>query len=157
MGQATTKGMPIKFNKQQATLYIQDDQHEIKVVCSKQGLLYPVKTNQGEALTAEVHHGGLDNVAPTYRWHDRFGHLHTPTLKLCQNPNLVRGLPSTNFKSIDICEGCMYWKMAQKTLPLSNSKTKELLQLVPLDGCGPITPNSLSRARYFIIFIDNTS
>ena len=157
VGQATAKGMTVKFSKQEATLYIQDDQHEIKIVCPKQGQLYPVKANLGEALAAEVHQGGVDNVSPTYLWHCRFGHLHTPTLKLCQNQNLVRGLPSTIFKSIDICEGCMYGKMAQKSFPLSNSKTKELLQLVHMDVCGPITPNSLSGARYFITFIDNTS
>ena len=157
VGQATAKGMTIKFSKQQATLYIQDDQHEIKIVCPKQGQLYPVKANQGEALAAEVHQGGVENVSPTYLWHCKFGHLHTPTLKLCQSQNLVRGLPSTIFKAIDICEGCMCGKMAQKSFPLSNSKTKELLQLVHMDVCGPITPNSLSGARYFITFIDNTS
>ena len=46
--------------------------------------------------------------------------------------------------------------MTQKTFPLSNSKTKELLQLVHMDVCRPITPNSLFGARYFITFIDNT-
>ena len=54
--------MTIKFSKQQATLYIQDDQHEIKIVCPKQGQLYPVKANQGEGLVAEVHEGGMDKI-----------------------------------------------------------------------------------------------
>ena len=85
MGQAIAKGKTIRFNKQQATLYIQDDQHEIKIVCPKQGQLYPVKANQGEALAVEVYQGGVDNVSHTYLWHYRFGHLHTPTLMLCQS------------------------------------------------------------------------
>ena len=33
VGRDTAKGMIIKFSKQQATLYIQDDQHKIKIVC----------------------------------------------------------------------------------------------------------------------------
>ena len=42
--------MTIKFSTQQATRYIQDDQHEIKIVC------------QGEGLVAEVHEGGMDKI-----------------------------------------------------------------------------------------------
>ena len=66
MGQATAKGMTIKFSKQQATQYIQDDQHEIKIACPKQGQLYPINANLGEALVAEVHQIEENNVSATY-------------------------------------------------------------------------------------------
>ena len=37
VGQATTKGMMIKFSKQPTTMYIRDDQHEIKLYVQNMG------------------------------------------------------------------------------------------------------------------------
>ena len=47
--------MTIKFNNQQATPYIQDDQNWIKTICLKQGKLYHINTKQRDALVVEVH------------------------------------------------------------------------------------------------------
>jgi hypothetical protein len=36
-------------------------------------------------------------------------------------------------------------------------RAKKVLELIYTDICGPITPNSLSKHRYFITFIDDFS
>jgi transposase InsO family protein len=53
-----------------------------------------------------------------------------------------------------LCEGCVLGKHPRNFFPKEASyRAKKVLDLVHTDICGPITPNSLGKYRYFIIFI----
>ena len=129
------------------------------IVCPKQGHLYPVAARQIEALSTEVcHNHNQDNVSSTYLWHCRLGHIHIQALRECQKQKSVRGMPTISFKTIKVCEGCLYGKMSHKSLSPSSTNTTEPLQLVHSDLCGPFSSiyvwckifHCLHRQRYKI-------
>ena len=93
----------------------------------------------------------------TYLWHCRFGHINISALQQCQQLKRIKGLPEKGFKAIFICESCLFGKMSHQRFAKSKTVTEFPLQLVHTDLCGPLPIPSLSRARYSISFIDNTT
>ncbi|GLU15868.1 hypothetical protein SLE2022_323240 [Rubroshorea leprosula] len=70
---------------------------------------------------------------------------------------MVKGLPSVN-QPDQLCEGCLLGKQSRKSFPKqSQSRATRPLQLVHTDVCGPITPCSFGKNKYFLLFIDDYS
>lgn len=67
------------------------------------------------------------------------------------------GTPNLNSNYIGICKGCVLGKNLKKPFPLSEHKSKSVLELVHTYLCGPIPTLSLGRFSYYIIFIDDFS
>ena len=51
----------------------------------------------------------------------------------------------------------MKGKNTKKTFPSSESKAKDILEIIHSDVCGPMSSNSLSRYAYYVSFIDDFS
>ena len=66
-------------------------------------------------------------------------------------------MPTISFKTIKVCEGCLYEKMSHKSFSPSSTNTTDPLQLIHSDLCGSFSIPSMSGAKYFITFIDNTT
>jgi transposase InsO family protein len=93
----------------------------------------------------------------TWLWHLRFGHLNFGGLRQLSNKRMVKNIPHIDH-SDKLCEGCVLGKHPRNFFPKETSyRAKKVLELVRIDICGPITPNSLGKHRYFIIFIDDFS
>jgi transposase InsO family protein len=93
----------------------------------------------------------------TWLWHLRFGHLNFGGLKQLSNKRMVKNIPHIDH-SDKLCEGCVLGKHPRNSFPKESSyRAKKVLELVHTDICGPITPNSLGKHRYFITFIDDFS
>lgn len=54
-----------------------------------------------------------------------------------------------------VCKGCALGKNVKKSFPSSESRSKEILDLVHSDVCGPISMKSLGGSLYYITFIDD--
>lgn len=82
-------------------------------------------------------------------WHRRLGHASAGKLNILlqtkMNPN--------DLKCVTCCEG----KQSRKPFLSSERKTKNLLELIHTDVCGPLTPQSIGGAKYFITFVDDYS
>ncbi|CAN1222821.1 Retrovirus-related Pol polyprotein from transposon TNT 1-94 [Linum grandiflorum] len=90
-------------------------------------------------------------------WHLRFGHLNFGGLKLLGQKKMVHGLPIINHPE-QLCEGCLVGKQFRTSFPKESlSRAKAPLELVHTDRCGPITPTSLGKNKYFLLFIDDYS
>ena len=70
---------------------------------------------------------------------------------------MVTSMPDLQFEHDGICRGCALGKNAKKYILNSNRRSKEILDLVHLDICGPMSTPSLSVFLYYVIFIDNFS
>ncbi|KAL0410575.1 UNVERIFIED_CONTAM: Retrovirus-related Pol polyprotein from transposon TNT 1-94 [Sesamum latifolium] len=93
----------------------------------------------------------------SWLWHLRFGHLNFDGLKMMSKERMVKGLPPINHPN-QLCEGCLYGKQARKSFPKeSMTRAQHPLELIHSDVCGPITPCSLGKNRYFLLFIDDYS
>ena len=56
-----------------------------------------------------------------------------------------------------MCEICIKGKQTQKPYSTSTTRSKETLELIHTDVCGPMRTVSLAGSRYFVTFIDDKS
>ncbi|UYV79912.1 hypothetical protein LAZ67_18001028, partial [Cordylochernes scorpioides] len=121
----------------------------------RNGLYILSQINCPKALaTREICIAGEKNYE---KWHSRFGHLNLQDLKKLKMQNIVYGLPNFDVKNFT-CEVCLKGK--QTRLPFqkeSFTRSREPLELVHTDICGPMRTKSLGGALYFSTFIDDFS
>lgn len=90
-------------------------------------------------------------------WHHRFGHLNFKGLRTLQYKKMVGGLPSLKTPA-KVCEDCIVGKQHRESIPKkSHWRATQKLQLIHADICRPMKPESNSRKRYLITFIDDFS
>jgi hypothetical protein len=87
-------------------------------------------------------------------WHTRFGHLPFQSLSLLQKNSMVKGLPIFK-EQIPPCESCILGKNKRTSFPPSSNQAKQHLELVHIDLCGPMQPESIGGSFYFLTFIDD--
>lgn len=91
-------------------------------------------------------------------WHYKLGHLNKPDLKSMAKNGAVYGLKSNSDQKMSKCEVCIREKQARALFPKSEGEsTKDLLEIVHSDVCGPMRTESYSGAKYFMTFIDDKS
>ncbi|GAU30308.1 hypothetical protein TSUD_385290 [Trifolium subterraneum] len=90
-------------------------------------------------------------------WHYRLGHLNFRDLNQMQRKRMVSGLPDIKV-SYEVCEECVQAKQPKSSFSKdAERRTKDLLEIVYSDVCGPLQVNSLGGNKYFVTFIDNHS
>nr|KYP39567.1 Retrovirus-related Pol polyprotein from transposon TNT 1-94 [Cajanus cajan] len=90
-------------------------------------------------------------------WHLRFGHLNFGSLSQLAKKEMVIGLPHIE-KSDATCESCMLGKQARNPFKVHlETRSKDVLEVIYTDVCGPFEVPSLGGNRYFITFIDDFS
>ena len=70
---------------------------------------------------------------------------------------MVTGLPKLNQDHSSICKGCALGKNTRSPFHDSTRKTNNVLELIHLDLCGPMSVPSLGGFWYYILFIDDFS
>lgn len=92
-------------------------------------------------------------------WHRRYGHLNYDSLFNIKRFELANGFDFKNVVSAnnEICEVCV--KSKQKCFPYrsKSSRSGRVLELIHTDVCGPLTPMSYNKKRYFVTFVDDYS
>lgn len=92
------------------------------------------------------------------KWHNRYGHLNFSSLQKLSSKKLVCGLDVLNVPQNINCKVCMESKICAQAFPqVSQTRSKELLELIHTDVCGPINKPSVGGSRYFVTFIDDMS
>ncbi|CAA7051764.1 unnamed protein product [Microthlaspi erraticum] len=72
-----------------------------------------------------------------------------------QEKDLVKGLPKFVVQK-ESCGACNLGKQSRKSFPKeSQTKTRERLEIVHTDVCGPMQHKSLDGSRYFLLFLDD--
>jgi hypothetical protein len=130
------KGYMVTFMKKKALLWPEDGELSSAIMIGvREGGLYKVP---GRPIHALVH----STVSPCEVWHRRFGHLHFRALPSLQK--MVSGMPVFQFEHDSICRGCVLGKNIKKSFPISSKRSKEILELIHSDVCGPMSAPSLS-------------
>jgi transposase InsO family protein len=70
---------------------------------------------------------------------------------------MVTGLPEIQIQHEGICKGCALGKNVKGSFPSSDNRSKEILELIHSDVCGPMTVASLNGYLYYVLFIDDHS
>ena len=69
----------------------------------------------------------------------------------------VREIPNLKKLDIGLCKNCQIGKMGKTSFKSKNYHSKEVLELVHIDLCGPIGIESYSGKKFFILFVDDYS
>jgi hypothetical protein len=70
---------------------------------------------------------------------------------------MVEGIPELQSTHEGICRGCALGKNVKNPFSSSNSRSKEILDLIHSDVCGPMPVKSLGGSLYYVTFIDDYS
>jgi hypothetical protein len=80
-----------------------------------------------------------------------------PYLKRLSAKEMVRGLPCLDHVE-QFCDVCVLTKQRQLPFPQQSSfRSKERLELVHGDLCGPVTPATPGGRHYFLLLVDDLS
>ena len=94
----------------------------------------------------------LNDLNPTYIWHCRLGHISENRMKKLHEDGL---LSSFDFESYETCEACLLGKMTKTPFTGFPERALDLLELIHIDVCGPISTTVRGEFQYFITFTDD--
>jgi hypothetical protein len=87
--------------------------------------------------------------------HRRLSHIHYRALPALGK--MVTGLPEMQIHHKGVCKGCSLGKNVKGSFPRSDNRSKEILDLMHLDVCGPMTVAYLNGYLYYVLFIHDHS
>ncbi|UYV81355.1 hypothetical protein LAZ67_20000905, partial [Cordylochernes scorpioides] len=151
VSQTEDKGKHIKISNHKARVFSDN-----RVICVARNLngLYIVR---GKPILQNAHLAS--SSPPTLElWHKRFMHINADTLNKLAKNCVVNGLEISKGE-MSICDDCCMTKSTMsphKSSPYK-IKTKNLLELVHSDLCGPFPVESFAGSRYFLTFTDDFS
>ncbi|UYV65931.1 hypothetical protein LAZ67_3005907 [Cordylochernes scorpioides] len=149
VSQTEDKGKHIKICNHKARVFSDN-----RVICVARNLngLYIVR---GKPILQNAHLAS--SSPPTLElWHKRFMHINADTLNKLAKNCVVNGLEISKGE-MSICDDCCMTKSTMsphKSSPYK-IKTKNLLELIHSDLCGPV--DSFAGSRYFLTFTDDFS
>src|SRR5579871_5655493 len=90
---------------------------------------------------------------PFQLWHQRFGHLNRTSLsKTLKDLRIEEPLDIQSY-----CISCLKGRMSKAYNKGLATRASIRLELIHSDLCGPFPIQSISGARYFIIFVDDAT
>jgi hypothetical protein len=70
---------------------------------------------------------------------------------------MVEGITERQYTHEGICKGCVIGKNVKKRFSSNNNRSKEILDLIHSDVCGPMPVKYIGGSLYYVIFIDDYS
>ena len=96
----------------------------------------------------------VDNDSATYLWHCRLGHIGVKRMKKLHADGLLESL---GYESFDTCESCLMGKMTKTPFSGTMERATDLLEIIHIDVCGPISVEARDGHHYFRTFTDELS
>ena len=147
VGVCTSEGYNVVFRKQDVEISIDNEIiAQGKIQCNK---IY--------RLLFKVREGHQANIAHDLQvWHERAGHINKRSLKTMADKNIVEGVQMNGHRQTS-CEACHIGKAHRQPFNQIQQKKTYPGEFFHTDVCGPMDTPSLSGARYFLTFKDDSS
>jgi hypothetical protein len=143
------KGYKITFLEGRVLAWHKDSHiSSSKVIGVQENNLYKLTIKPVQAL---LH----DTISLSELWHKRLAHIHYRALPIVGK--MVTGLPEIQIQHKGVCKGCALGKNVKGSFPSSDNRSKEILDLIHSDVCGPMIVASLNGYLYYVLFIDDHS
>lgn len=142
---SVAKGNAIEFR--QNGCYLNTGWRKIRIA-QQEGNLFKMKETERCFVATEDKE--LEVERCIHEWHRRFSHRNLEEIRAMKRD----GLPVKDYNHSDDCEACIKGKMARKTFPKKATPTKEVLDCIVSDVCGPMQVQSIGGNKYFVTFID---
>lgn len=90
------------------------------------------------------------------KWHRRLGHLNNKYMQRLIKEDLATGINNKLGEvNCDVCKTCKISRKPHKSV--IHEQSKEILELLHLDVCGPMPVESIGGSRYMLLIIDDYS
>ena len=145
--QIISSGYRVRFQDKRCIIQDANGKEIMNIEMTNKSFKIKLSSVEEEAMTA--------NVQTEETWHKRLGHVSNKRLQQMQDKDLVNGLP--RFKvTKEACKVCNLGKQSRKSFPKeSQTKTREKLEIVHTDVCGPMQHQSIDGSRYYVLFLDD--
>ena len=90
-------------------------------------------------------------------WHKNLYHVNFDNLISINNMKKVRGLSKLKKHDNVICKQCQLGKVTKSSFKRKTYTSKEILEIVHNDLCGPIEVKSYKGDKYILLFVDDYS
>jgi len=91
----------------------------------------------------------------SWLWHGRLGHVNFQSLKMLVDKEMAGGIPLIDHPD-QVCQSCLAAKQTRCSFPqVSRWRADEPLELIHIDLCGPITPETEGKSKYFMLMVDD--
>lgn len=170
VGQAADKGFITTYTRH--TCYVTSNEGRGKIVLTgtRVNKLYKLEMTVIRSVShANIAAASVSMQEPVLRetpakqltlWHQRFGHAHHAMLVNMHANNTVHGMGLLSHTPPSApCEGCALGKSARRPFPKQRSSPRAEGPglFFHADVCGPMSHDSLGKARYFVLFKDDYS
>ena len=96
----------------------------------------------------------VDNYSATYLWHYRLGHIGLKRMKKLLAYGLLESL---DYESFDTCKPFLMGKMTKTQFSGTMERANDLLEIIYIDVCGPMSVEACDGYHYLLTFIDDLS
>nr|GEV77599.1 retrovirus-related Pol polyprotein from transposon TNT 1-94 [Tanacetum cinerariifolium] len=155
VGQFCDANLEGAFRK--STCFVRDLQGNDLLTGNRGSDLYTISLQESTSLTSLCL---MAKATPTqaWLWHRRLSHLNFDYINLLSKKDIVIGLPKLKYVKDQLCSSCELSKAKRssfksKVVPSS----KERLNLLHMDLCGPMRVASINGKKYILVIVDDYS
>lgn len=150
IGRLTDNGFNVVFKQTVCEIY--KDEKQV-AIADRTNNLYELRIPE----TVNISIGG-HNEKCIHSWHQRLGHRDPEAIRKMQKNGLIENMKIVECGVRELCGTCAKGKMARVPFPKKSlTETKEPLDLIHSDVCGPMSTQTPSGKRYIVTFIDDFS
>jgi hypothetical protein len=116
--------------------------------------LYVLDLEDKSICNINMKRARLNGLNPTFIWHCLLGHINDKRIERLHKYGLLN---SFHFESFGTCESCLLGKMTKEpfTGQRERERTSDLLGLVHIDVCGPMSFVARGGFQYFFTFTND--
>lgn len=149
----TKEGYKVNFSKKNC--YIKKGDIEVATAKHEKGL-HKIEVYGEEVNSVTASCETISNCI--HIWHRRLGHRNPESIKDLVKRKRADGIEINECKNIKQCVSCIEIKLRRKSFPkVSSSRSKEVLDLIHSDLCGPMRTPTVGKKKYFLTFTDDFS
>ncbi|KAI3728074.1 hypothetical protein L6452_16702 [Arctium lappa] len=155
IGQFCDKNLGVNFKSKRVT--VKDDSGKELLIGRRRSNLYTIDFSTAKfpyktCLLSKA------SVQESWLWHRRLAHLNFKYIDRLAKNDSVRGLPTLRFQTDKLCRDCEKGKMKKVAhKPKPDFCTKDILEILHVDLCGPMKTKSIGKKRYVLVVVDDYS
>nr|GFA03014.1 retrovirus-related Pol polyprotein from transposon TNT 1-94 [Tanacetum cinerariifolium] len=147
----------LKVTFQKSTCFVRDLQGNDLLTGNRGSDLYIIFLQESTSSTPLCL---MAKASPTqaWLWHRRLSHLNFDYINLLSKKDVVIGLPKFKYVKDQLCSSCELSKAKRSSFKSKAvSSSKERLNLLHMDLCGPMRVASINGKKYILVIVDNYS
>lgn len=149
----TDRGEKVIFRKKDAIVV--DKKNKVCTRADRIGNLYYVRQCRDAINNVKISNSSKKAIDI---WHKRLVRVNGHDLKVMLKNGLLHSMKFSNSEKLSECDVCAREKLTSKPFPTGDKeRTRELLEIVHTDICGPMRHALVGGKKYFVTFIDNKS